>query len=306
LWVILYNITVDDIHTIYVEECGNPNGMPILFLHGGPGAGLAPEHRRFFNPDKYRIILFDQRGCGKSTPHGEIRNNTTNDLISDMEKIREHCKIPMWVIFGGSWGSTLALAYAQVHTTKVSGLILRGIFLCRKKDLDWFYKDGASRVFPDYWQEFISHIPAKEKVTCYIKAYSDLLHGENELAKISAAKAWSKWEAICSTLRPSPKAVEQFTHPHMALSLATMESHYFLNNIFLKENSLLNNMDKLQDIPGVIVHGRYDLICPLQNAYALKNAWPTAEFKIIREAGHSAFEPGIVDGLIRATIKFAR
>lgn len=295
-----HELPVDNLHTLYVEECGNPNGLPVVFLHGGPGCGTAPEHRQFFDPERYRIVLFDQRGCGRSMPHAELKQNTTLDLVQDLETIRRTLNIDQWWIFGGSWGATLALVYAEHHPEKVLGLVLRGIFLCRQKDIDWFYQHGASRIFPDLWQEFESLV-APEQRHQMLQAYHQLLTGGDDVSRMHAAKNWSRWEAVCSTLQPSPKLEDQFVMPHFALAMARIECHYFMHQIFLEENYILNHIDKIQEIPGVIVHGRYDMVCPLDNAIALSNAWPKASLNIIREAGHSAFEPGITHALIQAT-----
>jgi proline iminopeptidase len=297
-------LSVDSEHNLHLEESGNPDGIPVLFVHGGPGGGCSPDHRRFFSPEAYRIILFDQRGCGQSTPHGSLSNNTTQALIADMELIREHLGIDTWLLFGGSWGSTLSLAYAQAHPERVQGLVLRGIFLCRKRDIDWFYQDGASHIFPDYWQEYIAPI-AEEQRDSILPAYYELLTSENEIARMAAAKAWSVWEGRCSTLHPNPDLVDHFGDPHVALAMARIEAHYFINNSFLEDNALLKNADKLKGIPTWIVHGRYDVVCPIEQAYLLHQAMPEAELNIIRDAGHSAFEPGITDRLIQITDQFA-
>ncbi len=294
------NLKVDSVHTIYMEQCGNPDGIPVLFVHGGPGAGCSKQDRCFFDPEKYRIILFDQRGAGRSIPHAELENNTTEALIEDMEFIRSSLGIEKWILFGGSWGSTLSLIYAEKFPEKVLGLILRGIFLCRKEDLSWFYQEGASRLFPDYWEDFLHQIPKPERGDM-IKAYYSRLTGANELAKMGAAKAWSIWEGLCATLRPNHEVVEDFSDPHKAMSLSRIEAHYFVNNIFMDENSILQNADKLANIPGIIVHGRYDAVCPLDNAFALHRVWHESELHIIRDAGHSSREPSIVDALVRAT-----
>ncbi len=295
-----HHLAVDDLHRLYVEESGNPDGLPVLFIHGGPGAGSSPNDRRFFDPDRYRIVVFDQRGAGRSTPHAELTGNTTPNLIEDIEKIRSHLGIENWVLFGGSWGSTLALLYAQAYPERVLGLILRGIFLCRQEDLAWFYQAGADRIFPDYWEDFVAPIPPHER-TDMMEAYYDRLTGSNELAMMSAAKAWSTWEGRCATLRPNPDVVHHFADPHRALSLARIEAHYFVHHAFMETNQILLNTHKLSTIPGVIVHGRYDIVCPLDNAFALHAAWPDAELNIIRDAGHSSQEPSIVDALIKAT-----
>ena len=295
-----HNLKVDDTHTIYVEECGEPTGIPVMFLHGGPGAGCDPDHRRFFDPSKYRIILFDQRGCGRSTPHLSLINNTTQDLIEDMEKIRTTLNVNKLMLFGGSWGATLALLYAQKYPKNVTGFILRGVFLGRKQDLDWLFKDGASKFFPDHWVQFLENVPEDQRGDL-IKAYYDLLHGEDDLRHMSVAKSWGLWEAECSTLEFNPDNERRFTNPHFALGIATIETHYFVNNLFIEKNQILNNMSKIAHIPAVIVHGRYDMVCTLDNSFALSKVWPEAKLEIIRHAGHSAREPGITDALIAAT-----
>lgn len=295
-----HQIKVDAPHVLYVEESGNPDGIPVIFIHGGPGAGCESYHRRFFDPNLYRIILFDQRGSGRSTPHAELEGNTTQDLVADMEVIREKFNINRWVLFGGSWGSTLSLVYAETHPDRVMGLIVRGIFLTREKEINWFYQEGASRIFPDYWQDFIAPIE-EEKRDNLLKAYYEKLTGENEIAQMHAAKAWSIWEGRTATLKQNKNVIDHFGSAHTALSLARIECHYFMNNSFLKENQILKNADKLQNIPGVIVQGRYDLICPVESAWELHQAWPKAELKIIADAGHSATEIGTVDALVTAT-----
>lgn len=294
-------LPVDDLHTLYVEESGDPSGIPILFVHGGPGGGSSSNDRRFFDPEKFRIILFDQRGTGRSTPHACIERNTTKELIEDIEKIRTHLSIEQWCLFGGSWGSTLSLLYTQAYSSKVLGLILRGIFLCRSRDLDWLYKDGANRIYPDYWKDFVAPIAPHAKTTNVISAYYEKLTGDNELAKMGAAKAWALWEGRCATLKTHPEVINRFSNPHLALSIACIESHYFINNGFIRENQIIGNMSILADIPGIIVHGRYDMVCPLDNAHALHEQWPASELHIIRDAGHSSQEPGIIDGLVKAT-----
>lgn len=294
------NLKIDGTHTLYFEQCGNPDGIPVLFVHGGPGVGCSKSDRCFFDPAKYHIILFDQRGCGRSTPHAELKDNTTQDLIRDIETLRKHLELDRWLLFGGSWGSTLSLLYTQAHPERVLGLILRGVFLCRREDLQWFYQDGASQIFPDYWEDFQSPIPEAERGNM-VKAYYERLNGPNELAKMAAAKAWSVWEAHCATLRPNHELVDSFAAPHMALALARIETHYFMSNAFIEENQILNNTDKLEGIPGIIVHGRYDAICPLSNAFALHRKWHDSELHIIRDAGHSSREPSITDALVRAT-----
>lgn len=295
-----FRFPVDDLHTLYVEECGNPNGLPALFLHGGPGAGCEPMHRRFFDPERYRIVLFDQRGAGQSTPHAELRDNTIWHLIADIEKLREHLGIDRWVVFGGSWGSTLALAYAETHPERVLGLILRGIFLCREHDIGWFYQYGANRLFPDLWEHFLAPIPAAERDDM-VNAYYRRLTSSNELERLRAAKAWSVWEGSTLTLESNPGVIEHFGEARMALSLARIECHYFVNRCFMEPDQLLRDAGRLHGIPGVIVHGRYDVVCPLDNAWALHRAWPEADIRIVTPAGHAASEPGIVDALVTAT-----
>jgi proline iminopeptidase len=293
-------LKVDSIHTLYVEQSGNPEGIPVLFVHGGPGGGCGKHDRSFFDPEKYHIILFDQRGSGRSTPHAELTNNTTHHLLEDMETIRRELGVDRWVLFGGSWGSTLSLLYAEQNPQVVLGLILRGIFLCRRRDLEWFYEGGAAHLFPDYWEDFVHPIPEEERHDM-IGAYYRRLTSANELAKMGAAKAWSMWEGLCSTLRPCHEVADDFGDPHKALSLARIEAHYFVNNVFIEEDQIVKNAHKLEGIPGIIVHGRYDVVCPLDNAFALHRAWPESELNIIRDAGHASREPGIVDGLLRAT-----
>jgi len=295
-----HHLDVDHPHTLYIEECGNPSGVPVIFLHGGPGAGCDPSHRQFFDPDVYRIILFDQRGSGLSSPHARLEGNTTADLIEDIEKIRKLLDIEQWVVFGGSWGSTLALLYAQAWPERVSGLILRGIFLCREQDVQWFYQDGASHIFPDYWKDFIQPIPRAERGDM-IKAYHKRLTGDDELARMAAAKAWSVWEARCASLRLSKSLVNNLGDPHTALSMARIECHYFINNSFIEPDQILSDIDQIRHIPTVIVHGRYDIVCPVQQAFDLHDVFPEAALKIIADAGHSAFEPGTIDALVSAT-----
>ncbi len=295
-----HRLAVDDVHTLYLEESGNPKGIPVLVVHGGPGAGCQDYLRRFFDPERFRIILFDQRGAGRSTPLAELQDNTTQHLVADMEQIRELLGIERWMLFGGSWGSTLSLVYAQTYPERVLGMVLRGIFLCRPQELDWFYQTGgASRVFPDYWEGFESLIPESER-TDFISAYYKRLTSDNELEQIQAAKAWSIWEGRCATLHPNQSVVDHFAHPHVAISLARIECHYFINQAFLEPNQILRDAHKLAEVPGIIVHGRYDMICPIDNAFALHRAWEGSELHIIRDAGHSATEPAILDALLKA------
>ncbi len=298
-----HEIAVSDGHRLHAEECGNPEGLPVVFVHGGPGAGCERYHRQFFDPLIYRIVLFDQRGCGRSRPHASLEGNNTRALVSDMETIRSRLGIDRWVLFGGSWGSTLGLVYAQTHPERVLGLILRGIFLCRPRDIAWFYQDGASYLLPDYWQDYLEVIATDERYDM-VNAYYRRLTGQDEIAMLAAAKAWSLWEGRASTLLPKSAVVDHFTSPATALSLARLECHYFMNNSFLEDNQILNNADRLRDIPGVIVHGRYDLVCPLEQAWALHRAWPQARVQIVPDAGHSATEPGIVDALVSASNQF--
>ncbi len=294
-----HEIEVGDGHVLYVEECGIPDGVPVLFVHGGPGAGCREQDRRFFDPEKYRIILFDQRGAGRSKPHASIENNTTAHLVADMEVIRAALKVKKWLLFGGSWGSTLSLLYAEAHSESVSGLILRGVFLFRKQDAEWFYQSGASRLFPDYWQDFIGALPESERDDV-LGAYHRRLAGDNELVRMGAAKAWSLWEARCATLDPNPQVVSWFSSPHVALAMARIEAHYMVNKAFIEEDQICRNAEKLAGLPLIIVHGRYDVICPVDQAYALHRASPGSELDIIRDAGHASGETGTLDALIRA------
>jgi proline iminopeptidase len=295
-----HTLSVDAPHALYVEECGRPGGLPVVFVHGGPGAGCEPYHRRFFDPDKYRIVLFDQRGCGRSSPHAELAGNTTQALVADLEKIRIHLGIDRWVVFGGSWGSTLGLVYAQTHPNRVLGLILRGIFLCRRRDIHWFYQDGASMVFPDYWQDFLQPIPPAEHGDL-VSAYYRRLTGDDEVARMAAAKAWSLWEARTATLQRSDSVLAHFGNPFTALSLARIECHYFMHDSFLEPDQITRDAHRLKDIPGVIVHGRYDMVCPVEQAVVLHRAWPQAQLRIMPDAGHAASEPAILAALVEAT-----
>lgn len=295
-----FHLDVGDGHSLYVEESGSKDGVPLIYLHGGPGAGCDPVHRRYSDPEKYRIILFDQRGCARSKPHGCVENNTTQALIGDLEKIREELKIDKWVLMGGSWGATLALAYAQEYPERVLGMVLRGVFLGRQQDLDWLYHGGASRIFPDYWQQFIQPIPKSERGDL-INAFYQRLTGEDELARMGAAKAWASWEAKAATLVPNHDVLAHLTSPYLALSMALISTHYFVNQCFLEENQLLNNVHKLADIPCIIIHGRYDMICPLENSWSLQKQWAKCELHVIRDSGHSGSELGIIDALVKAT-----
>ena len=299
-----HTLRVDNTHQLYVEESGNPQGIPVVILHGGPGAGSEPFQRRFFDPQRYRIVLFDQRGCGQSTPHAELADNNTENLVADIERIRKHLGIERWLVFGGSWGSTLGLVYAEAHPECVMGLVLRGIFLCRPRDINWFYQDGASFLFPDYWADYLAPISPAERDSM-VDAYYERLTGEDEVTRMAAAKAWSLWEGRTATLLPRQSVIEHFVNPFTALSLARIECHYFINNSFLEPNQILARADRLKGIPGVIIHGRYDVVCPVEQAFALHQAWPEAQLEVIADAGHSATEPGIVDALVRATDAFA-
>lgn len=290
---------VSELHTLYVEQCGNPNGLPVVFLHGGPGGGVNEDHRRFFDPKKYRIILFDQRGAGQSTPAAELKENTTWDLVSDIEKIREHFKIQKWVVFGGSWGSTLALTYSITHPERVYHLVLRGIFLCRPSEINWFYQFGASEIFPDIWEKYQNHIPVEERQN-YVQAYYKRLTHIDPAVRLAAAKVWSQWEAATSRLYIDPQAIEEFEDPTYALQFARIECHYFTNNSFFKTtNWILENISKIKHLPCHIVQGRYDVVCPARSAWDLKQAWPEAHLQIIQDAGHAAGEPGIKAALVK-------
>ncbi len=295
-------LPLDDIHTIYWEQSGNPKGIPVVFLHGGPGAGSSPTHRRFFDPESYRIIILDQRGAGRSRPLGELRNNTTPLLIDDLERLREYLNINKWLVFGGSWGSTLALAYGEAHPGRCLGFILRGIFLCRKKEIDWFLY-GLQTFFPEAWHKFVDPLSFEERKDI-LSAYYQRLQNPDPGVHMPAAHNWSIYEGSCSTLLPSPETVNYFADDTVALGLARMEAHYFSHNIFLSENSLLDNVHKLHDIPATIVQGRYDAVCPIISADDLHHAWPQAEYIIINNAGHSVWEPGILSAVIEATEKF--
>ncbi|MNJ92833.1 Proline iminopeptidase [compost metagenome] len=297
-------LKVSDIHSLYWEECGNPNGKPVVFLHGGPGGGVSPDHRRFFDPKTYRIILFDQRGSGQSLPCAELRENDTWSLVKDIETLREMFKIDKWVVFGGSWGSTLALAYAIKHPERVKALVLRGIFLCRPSEIKWFYQEGASQIFPDVWDEYLKPIPENERHDLVNAYYKRLTHAD-EKVRLEAAKAWSKWEAATSRLIVDQTAIEEFDEPEYALSFARIECHYFTNNAFFDTNNwLLENVSKIRHIPGVIIQGRYDVVCPAKSAWELHKAWPEAKLQIIADSGHAAAEPGTRSALIDATDSF--
>jgi proline iminopeptidase len=300
-----FMLDVGDGHVIYVEEAGNPNGKPIVFLHGGPGGGIDPDHRRYFDPQKWRIVLFDQRGCGKSTPFGSITENTTWKLVSDIEAIRQNLDIERWHVFGGSWGSTLALSYAESHPDRVKGLVLRGIFLLRKQEIDWFYQHGASEIYPDAWDDFLAPIPAAERHDL-LSAYYKRLTGSDAETLTKAAKAWSVWEGRTSKLSPDASLISRFGDDHFSHAFARIECHYFYNKGFFSQDDwLLANIGRIRHIKSYIVQGRYDMPCPVRSAWDLHRAWPESKLELIQLAGHSASEPGIMDALIRATDAFA-
>ena len=295
-----------DNHNIYYEQCGNPKGKPAVFLHGGPGGGGSEDVRRFFNPAIYRIVIFDQRGCGRSKPHGCLEKNTTWDLVSDIENLRNKLGIEKWLVFGGSWGSTLSLAYAQAHPGSVSEIVLRGIFLLRKEELYWFYQDGASRIFPEAWSGFLEIID-EDKRDNLMSAYHKIFTSDDKQKRLIAAIAWSRWEAATSSLSYKPSLVEEFSDPEFALAFALIENHYFINKgWFETENQLIENIDKIRSIPSVIVQGRYDVVCPMKTAWELSEAWPEAEMIIAPSSGHTAFEKEITHALISATNKFGK
>jgi proline iminopeptidase len=297
-------LQVTKLHTVYFEESGNPQGKPIVVLHGGPGGGCPSYYRQYFNPEKWRLIMFDQRGCGKSTPHAELRENTTWDLVSDIEKIREHLGIDKWVVFGGSWGSTLSLAYSQTHPQRCNGLILRGIFMLRQKELHWFYQEGASNIFPDAWEEYLKPIPIEERDNL-LNAYYKRLTSEDKRVRLEAARAWSIWEASTSKLLLDKSLMQTFGESAFADAFARIECHYFVNKgFFEREDQLLLNVDKIRHIPAVIVQGRYDVVCPMVSAWELHKVWSEAEFIVVPDAGHSMTEPGIQSALIDATDRF--
>ena len=300
-----HELAVESPHVLYVDESGSPEGLPVVFVHGGPGGGCDALSRRFFDPNLYRIITFDQRGCGRSTPHASLENNTTAHLIEDMERIRESLGVDKWVLFGGSWGSTLSLAYAQAFPERVHALILRGIFLCRPKEFSWFYQEGASRLFPEAWEHYIKAIPVTERHDL-ISAFHRRLTSDDDKTRLAAAKAWSVWEGATSFLHIDEDFANSHEDPQFALAFARIENHYFVNSGFFEvDDQLLRDAGNLADIPGVIVHGRYDVVCPVQNATDLHKAWPKSELVITPASGHSAFEAETVDALVRATDAFA-
>jgi proline iminopeptidase len=297
-------LPVSDVHTLYYEQAGNPEGQPVVFLHGGPGGGLVPEYRQFFDPAAYRVILFDQRGAGRSTPHASLEENTTWHLVADIEKLRDHLGVETWHVFGGSWGSTLALAYAETHPERVRSLTLRGIFLCRPQEIRWFYQEGASWMFPDVWEEYEKVVPVEERGD-FVSAYYRRLTSDDEQTRLAAARAWSVWEGSTSKLFFDPELIERFDEPEFALAFARIECHYFMNNAFFPtDNYLIENVGKIRHIPAVIVQGRYDVVCPARSAWELHRAWPEAELRIVPDAGHSATEPGTISALVEATDGF--
>ena len=297
-------LAVDARHQVYYEQCGNPDGKPVVILHGGPGAGCSAKMRRFHDPKAYRIVLFDQRGSGRSTPHADLVDNTTWDLVADIETLREHLSISRWQVFGGSWGSTLALAYAQAHPSRATELVLRGIFMLRRWELEWFYQEGASRLYPEAWDQYLQAIPDVERADL-ISAYHRRLTSQSEATRLAAARAWSVWEASTSLLLPDEAFIDGHKDAHFALSFARIESHYFVHGGFFDiEDQLLRDAHRLHGIPGVIVHGRYDVVCPVQNAWDLHKAWPESRLQISPRAGHSAFEPENTSALVDATDSF--
>lgn len=295
------HLRVDELHSVYYEQCGNPRGKPAVFVHGGPGGGSNPVHRRFWDPRVYRIVLFDQRGCGRSTPHAELRNNTTWHLIDDMERVREHLGIERWQVFGGSWGSTLGLAYAQQHPERVTEMVLRGIFLLRRDEIDWYYQEGASRIFPEAWETYLEPIPEEERGDM-VGAYYRRLTSNDRAERIRAARAWSMWEGSTSRLVPDPELIQRTGDETFAEAFARIECHYFVNGGFFREDDqLMRNLHRIDRIPAIIVQGRYDIVCPPQSAYQLHRHWPGSTLHIAPQSGHSALEPEITSLLVQAT-----
>lgn len=299
-----HSLQVDSTHSLHIEECGNPAGIPVLFIHGGPGGGYSAIHRQYFCPQRYRIILFDQRGCGKSRPHACITKNTTAHLIEDIEKIRRHLTIDKWLLFGGSWGSTLALLYAQTYPERVLGLILRGIFLCREQDLNWFYQKGADQFYPEYWEDFIAPIEPNKRHNM-IAAYHELLTSDNEVARMRAAEAWSIWEGRTSNLETDPNIVKHFGEPFHALAMARIECHYFRHEAFIEKNQILQDVDSIKHLPITLIHGRYDMVCPINQAFDLHHKLPLSKLIVCNHSGHSAMEPEIAKMLVETTDLYA-
>jgi len=297
-------LRVSALHELYFEESGVPGATPVVFVHGGPGGGSDPDQRRFFDPDAYRIVLFDQRGCGKSTPHASLEENTTRDLVADMERLREHLRIERWVVFGGSWGSTLALAYAEAHPERVRALILRGIFLLRPQEIRWFYQEGASFIYPDAWEAYLAPIPASERGDL-VAAYHRRLTSDDREVRMAAARAWATWEAATSKLIPDGALVARYAEDETAEAFARIECHYFVNGGFFDgPDELLEGVDRIRHIPGVIVQGRYDVVCPMTTAWDLHRRWPEADFEVVATSGHSSMEPATIDRLVTATDRF--
>jgi len=295
-------LAVDELHTLYWEECGNPDGVPVLFLHGGPGAGLSPKHRQFFDPAHYRIVLFDQRGAGQSTPLGEYRQNTTQLLIQDIECLRQLMGIDQWLVFGGSWGSTLALAYGQAHPERCTGFVLRGIFLCTRAEFD-FFLNGIKWFFPQEHARFVADIPEAERGDL-LQAYVKRLFSDDPVESLQAARTWSRYEGSCLHLLPHPEVADQFGSDAVALGVGRLEAHYFMHDAFLSDDQLIRNVGRIRHLPAVIIQGRYDVVCPALSAWRLHDAWPEASFQMIEDAGHAAFEPGIARALVAATERF--
>ena len=297
-------LQVSELHRVYYAEYGNPAGRPVVFLHGGPGGGCQPSYARYFDPQKWRIVLFDQRGCGNSTPFAELRDNSTWDLVADIERIREHLAIDAWAVFGGSWGSTLALAYGITHPSRCTAFFLRGIFLLRKKEIDWFYQEGCSKLFPEAWQQYLAVIPLEERHDL-VAAYFRRLTSTDAQVRRQAAQAWSMWEGSTSKLIPDPVMIAHYGADDFAEAFARIECHYFVHRGFFDtDNYLIEQVGKIRHLPAIIVHGRYDVVCPVENAWVLHQAWPEAELRIIADAGHSLSEVGITDALIEATDRF--
>ncbi len=299
-------IRVSDLHEIYWEESGNPKGIPVVALHGGPGGGSSPEMRRFFDPERYRIFLFDQRGCGRSTPHSELRENTTWDLVSDIETLRRNAGVNAWLVFGGSWGSTLALSYAVTHPSRVLGLVLRGIFLVTQEEIAWFYQSGANRLFPDAFERYVAPIPMAERGDL-VAAFHRRLTGSDSKARLEAARAWARWEGQTLSIKGPSTTPPRFNEDDFVDAFARIECHYFINRGFFESDTWLLEQvaAKIPAMPGVIVHGRYDVVTPLSTAWSLSKAWPAADLQIVPDAGHSSMEPGIIDRLVQATDDFA-
>jgi proline iminopeptidase len=297
-------LRVSDVHELHFEECGNPQGKPVVFLHGGPGFGTEPSHRRFFDPKAYRIVLFDQRGCGKSTPHASLVDNTTWHLVSDIEALRVHLRIERWQVFGGSWGSTLALAYAETHPDRVTELVLRGIFLVRRREIEWFYQRGASAMFADAWEKYVEPIPEGERGDL-LRAFHRRLTSDDPGVRAKAARAWSVWEGSTSCLHPNQALIDKTAGDEFAIAFARIECHYFVNDAFIDgARDLVKNVGKIRHVPAVIVQGRYDVVCPMETAWELHRAWPEADFRLVQDAGHSAGEPGNTHELVTATDRF--